>query len=668
MLKLNASHALTPLYKVFLFGRFRIERRDSQGFYQPLRPEKWDRQSPQRVISYLLLTPGRHALKDLLLEALCPDEPLDRAQAILTQALSLVRSVLVDDQGCSLLLPRKANSQKPLMLAGRKQIWCDWDAFQAMLIQAQAQEQQNGDPLPLWEAAYALSQEEFLLEERYNDWCQSVRDRTEGDQRLCLLHLADCYQKCGRSADAERILRAWLSAHARDQDVLCRLMDVLAAQGRRQEALTWYERVTKMMDEEGMEIAEHARQRAEALRMRQDQASSGAFLQEPISAAMPSPFFTQAVTQDIIDGGYTPERGFMNPLRRQIVGHALKGAGAAIIASHNIALGSEIAERLTKALTRPSSIDEKTLLYLEKRIEHYWQDRNSVALPAWDLLSYVLADLQKMTMLLEGSLYPAMRTRLCSITGTAAMLVGELYYDLSNYERSQVFQDLAIRSAHEAENTALEAVAWGRNSFAWTYSGNLDEARNSIQQARCLTGNVNSTIRTWLAAVEAEIQSKLGDRKACFNALKEAASLEDRTYQLSDCYWIHFDRSLLAGYQGVSFLNLSYTGYEDLVPRAQTILQKALHLLDPSLQRRRPTLLIDLAGTYVQKKNIEQACEYAIQAVTIALQMNSRVLLQRFLALRNHLEPWKETRYVKNLDGCVKSLLLAAKRPEEEIV
>ena len=174
---MNAPRSLAPLYKVFLFGRFRIERRNSQMVYQPLRPDNWDRQSPQRILSYLLVTPGRHALKDILLEALCPVEDLEKAQAVLTQALSLVRHALVDEQGFPLLTPRKANKQKPLSLAGCEHIWCDWDAFQDKLIQAQAEEQQGGDPLPLWEEAYTLSQEEFLLDERYSDWCQRVREQ-----------------------------------------------------------------------------------------------------------------------------------------------------------------------------------------------------------------------------------------------------------------------------------------------------------------------------------------------------------------------------------------------------------------------------------------------------------------------------------------------------------
>ncbi len=83
-----------------------------------------------------------------------------------------------------------------------------------------------------------------------------------------------------------------------------------------------------------------------------------------------------------------------------------------------------------------------------------------------DLLSYVQEDLSRMLVLLEGSLPLSLRPHLCSITGITAMLIGESYYDMSNYTQSRKFQKLAIAVASEGNNVELEAVAWGRNSFA----------------------------------------------------------------------------------------------------------------------------------------------------------------------------------------------------------
>jgi hypothetical protein len=580
----------------------------------------------------------------------------------------LVRRRLVTYQRAS------AESGPGYRLAGMPLLWLDVEEIREHVKRARRLEQFGKDGLAEWRAAYDLAmQGRFLPQETYSDWAEWRRHGIEmhlWDSMQVLWHR---YVEQGEAGETEalRVLRTYWQNHVTNEDALRPLLELLGKRECFGQAEDYYHQLCAALSAEGKQPDQRTREtmdflRAAQIQRRQTSVNSGrkstivhgaqAFLTNQ-QRDQPSGF-SHAVAQDIMERDRVPEGDLMDQLRRQILQQALKGTGVVFLASHDLTLGSEIAERLTKALAKPSHIDEKTLLYLEKRIDQYWQDRNDVALPAWDLLLYVLEDLQRVTKLLEGSLRPTARTHLCSIAGAAAMLIGELYYDMRNYAQSRTFQELAITAAHEANNAALEAVAWGRNSFAWTYDGNPNEARNSIQQARRLAWSVNSTIRTWLAAVEAEIQSNLGDRKACLRALKEAAYIEDGKHQRLDCYWIHFDRSLFAGYQGISFLKLSHLGHEDLVPNAQNALQDALGLLDPSMKRRQPTLLIDLAGTYVQQKNIEQACGCAIQAINIATQINSKVLLQRLLTLRSDLEPWKETCYVQDLDKCTEPLLL----------
>lgn len=209
-------------------------------------------------------------------------------------------------------------------------------------------------------------------------------------------------------------------------------------------------------------------------------------------------------------------------------------------------------------------------------------------------------------------------------------------------------------------------VVWGRNSFAWTYEGNHLEACRSIEQTQYLALGANRTVRTWLAAVEAEIHAHLSDREACLKALRDAEHVEDQQDHLRESYWIYFDPSLLAGYQGASLLKLSNQGHHHLIQTAQTALHQALDLLDPSMKRRQPTLLIDLAGTYVHQKQIEHACACALQATDLAAHLHSPVVLQRLLSLRTTLEPWKDTSAVQELDQSLAPLLLTGRRAQQE--
>ena len=86
-------------------------------------------------------------------------------------------------------------------------------------------------------------------------------------------------------------------------------------------------------------------------------------------------------------------------------------------------------------------------------------------------------------------------------------------------------------------------------------------------------------------------------------------------------------------------------------------IHNALELLDPTLMRRQPTYLADLASVDIRQGEIEEACERANQAVAIAVQIKSQMVTERLLTLRRELEPWKNMQHVKNLDEHLAPLL-----------
>lgn len=324
-------------------------------------------------------------------------------------------------------------------------------------------------------------------------------------------------------------------------------------------------------------------------------------------------------------------------------------------------MGAEASDRFYRALKKPSTTEDAVLHWLSRRSEEYWQDRNDAIIPSHGLVSYVLSDFSKVTTLLEDTLSPSLRASLCSIAGELAMLVGELYFDLKSYTQSRRFYAAAIHAACEANNPQLQGVACGRMSFSWSYDDNLQEALIYVSKGRYAAKNANATIQAWLAAVETEIQARLNEKDAFFKALRDMQYPESSVSEKRESYWIHFNQSLAAGYKGVSFLKLAQKS-EDTQRRAfsadaREALTEAIAVLDPALTRRKPNLLADLAGTYIQTRGIEQACSIATEAVKLIDQIKSQVVLQRILNLRKELEPWRSTEYVSALDNHISSLL-----------
>jgi tetratricopeptide (TPR) repeat protein len=346
--------------------------------------------------------------------------------------------------------------------------------------------------------------------------------------------------------------------------------------------------------------------------------------------------------------------------RRDFSQKALGIATTTLIASDAL-IDSELLDRFHRALKKPTTIDMTTLSYLRKRTGSYYQDRHDASIASFDVLTYAVDHFRKVTDLLEEQLLPAIRTHLTSIAGEIAQLIGELYFEMGNYPRARVYHEAAIKAAQQANDRALQSIALGWMSFAWTYSGDKQEALSCIQEARSLArGNANATIRAWLAAIEAEVQANLDNLEGCRRALDGAECVDEQTHSLEVSHWIHFDRSLLGGYQGICFLRLYHPGNTErsaLLLNAKNSLIKALELLDPTLMRRRPTYLADLASVDIRQGEIEKACERATQSVAIAVQIKSQMVTERLFTLRRELEPWKNTQYVKNLDEHLVPLL-----------
>jgi transcriptional regulator with XRE-family HTH domain/tetratricopeptide (TPR) repeat protein len=339
--------------------------------------------------------------------------------------------------------------------------------------------------------------------------------------------------------------------------------------------------------------------------------------------------------------------------RREFTRKAIGIATAAFISPDDL-FETDFLDRCFRALKKPSTIDERFLDYLEARTAQYWQERHGAMLASNDLLGFVIEHLQRVIDLLEETLLPSIRTRLCCIASGIAQLAGHLLFDMGKSAQARAFHHLAVTAAQEGGNQALEAVAWGRMSFTWTYSQQATEALRCIQEARRLaTRSVNATVRAYLAAVEAEIQATLEQRAACLEALDAAEEFEDRQYSKEEVYWLHFDRSRLAGYQGICFRRLYHPDdarTQSFLSKAQQALTDALSLLEPTRIQRRPTLLIDLASTYAQQGDVDGASEHAMQSLSILAQTKSQTTVKRLLTLRQELEPWQDTQSIKNLD------------------
>jgi hypothetical protein len=105
-----------------------------------------------------------------------------------------------------------------------------------------------------------------------------------------------------------------------------------------------------------------------------------------------------------------------------------------------------------------------------------------------------------------------------------------------------------------------------------------------------------------------------------------------------------FDRTRLVGERGIALARL------DRPAAAQQALEDALASLDPAVVKTRPRLMAALATAHVRQGNIDEACRIGSVALELAERQQVSTNVQDVRRLRLDLQPWHDTRAVRELD------------------
>ncbi len=327
--------------------------------------------------------------------------------------------------------------------------------------------------------------------------------------------------------------------------------------------------------------------------------------------------------------------------RRQALQDILSLACTALTLSPYTLLSLERGERLTQAVIAPSRVDADVVSDLACITERYWR---LCANSSLDLLSGISGHFSTSIQLLKDSHPTPIYRQLCSLAGENAQILGKTLFDMREYTLAWAYYVYSVKAAQEAHNADLWAVGLGRMALLLIYYGQTSQALPLVQEAQ-QADIQQACIRSWLAAVEAEVHARLGNDDACRRAFDVSKSITASTPFGDDPYFTGFNPSRQSGYEGACFMRLQQP------KRALPALQDALNQLEPSAIRRRSTLLTDIGAAYAQLGDVQSACTSLGQALAITAQFTKSLsTLQRIAGVRDRLMPWKESPYIKEID------------------
>jgi len=254
--------------------------------------------------------------------------------------------------------------------------------------------------------------------------------------------------------------------------------------------------------------------------------------------------------------------------------------------------------------------------------------------------------LRRMMSLNDRTLSRSVERRLFTAIGDAAQLAGWFAIDAQRYDLARSHCQLALNAAQRAGNQSLHAYVLGEMSYIHLHAGEGDKALRVLATATEISARgVPPAVRSWIAEATGEAHAFRGDARAGMAALHRAETAFDGVGVANTPVWLSFfnDNSHAARLKGRCLMR------HHQLRQAEQALLEALDLLPTTFVRERSGTLIDLAFVHVQQREIEQACQVASEAETMARRTQSGRNQRRLRELLVELMPWTQLASVHDL-------------------
>ena len=633
----------TLLVRIWLLGEFHAERR-KDGAWEAIGKNVWGNSYARSLMKRLLCATNRRVALSDILDDLWPNTPAHLAEKYLNNASSKLRQIFHKD----IIKPLGSHGTGGYQLTGQSLLWTDVDACESLMIEAERIRPSSPDYLSLLEEAHQYFKRGSILEGESGQWCLAVRTQQETALRYCNTLLAKGYEGQGMFWQAKAQYQNLLAVNPLDEDALCRLLALLHHQGMQRDLRATYEEAKSRFREHGLALSQTTKKTIEKL------------LNEPFPVPYLSPLTAKPLSSDTsaplsqlafasfmmynstkLSSSLSDSEILMRS-RRQVLQDILNTACAAVTLSPYALLPQESRESIDLAVAHPSYINEEVLADLASITQRYWGlSRNALL----DLLSGVAGHFTTITQLLKDSHPTPIYERLCSLASENALLLGEIFHDIQEIDLAWEYYKFALKIAQDSHSTDLWASAVGRIALLLIHWGQPQQALPLLQEANKKEIH-NQRLRSWLFAIEAEIQAMLGNVDACRRSLDLVKHVNLPFSLVDDTYKTGFNLPQVAGYEGACFIRLHQP------ERALPALKDALISCDPtaSRPRLRAILLTDIGTTYAQLGDVKMASASLLQALDMTTQTKSFELIQRIYKGKSELDPWKNSTEVKNLD------------------
>jgi transcriptional regulator with XRE-family HTH domain len=301
-------------------------------------------------------------------------------------------------------------------------------------------------------------------------------------------------------------------------------------------------------------------------------------------------------------------------------------------------LDPDIWERLSRALTRPGTVDETLVREMEARSAGFYLLEEIV--PAQAVLKVLTAHLREVSTLLAGTASdPAddLRRRLIVAAGESSLLAGWSASSLGDSGAARNLYDTAVTAAGEARDPAMTACALTYRSYIPSANGANGRARILLAQALdAVPAQASPATAAWVAARHAEESAIVGDKPQAlksWRAAEEAFSVADPD---EDRPWAKFlNRDRFDTFRITTYLK---TGKFD---EAQQAADALLARLSPEEGKRAAVIRENIAAAHLARGAAAEAAKVAQGGLAIIRETEFTLWLPKYEDIARGLLRWQ---------------------------
>jgi hypothetical protein len=306
-------------------------------------------------------------------------------------------------------------------------------------------------------------------------------------------------------------------------------------------------------------------------------------------------------------------------------------------------LDTDEQQRLTRAITSPSRVDEQVIDHIETM--HLYCKRQDDALGARTALPIALVQ-RDLARGLLAECPTALRPRLLAVYSDMSTSIGYYFYDLDDLDSARHYCDQGRAAAHDAGHAELGIYALCEMSDHASWHGKSPAAIDLAAAAQSLANKTDDPLmRVFVAQRAASAYAVDGQYKASMTQCEKAEDSLASAGQVSAGSTGYFlNEGYLARMRSECLLRL------DRPQEAAASASAGLTLYDKSFVDGYTQCALNLGNAHLRSGEIDEAARVVGDAGGRAARTRSARLVKELHTTRARMQPWRATHAVRELD------------------